>query len=71
MTEKRIFIQAGASITYARPLYSLDVFEVDNDGSLLLVVKTKDGLIEQSNIYTYSDPILIVNLINLINNRKK
>ncbi len=71
LTEKRIFIQAGASITYARPLYSLDVFEVDNDGSLLLVVKTKDGLIEQSNIYTYSDPILIVNLINLINNRKK
>jgi len=71
LTERRIFIQAGASITYARPLYSLDIFDVDTDGSLLLVVKTKDGVVEQSNIYTYSDPILVVNLINLINNRKK
>lgn len=70
LTEKRLFIQIGGRDPYARPLAVVENCSVTPDGSLLVIVKTKGGVEEMSEIYTYSDPALVENLVNFIKNKK-
>lgn len=66
ITEERMFVQMPGKQIYARPIFSIDRFYVNTEGNLTIVIKSKDGLVEENEFRTSSDPSIIVNIIDFI-----
>ena len=71
LSPERFFIKIPGKDVYARPLTSLASYVLTEDDSIELNVARLDGERELSEIFTLSDPTIILNLIDFIKNRKK
>jgi len=66
ITEERIFVQMPGKQIYARPIFTIDSYYVNKNNSLTIIIKSKDGIAEENEFNTSSDPSIIVNIIDFI-----
>ncbi len=69
VTEERLFIRTPGKSVYARPISTVSAIQEFEDGSLNLVISLRDGSMEESQIFTYSDPAIIINLITFLRDK--
>ncbi|MHA1852043.1 MAG: TrmB family transcriptional regulator [Candidatus Heimdallarchaeaceae archaeon] len=70
LSRGRLFIHIPNKPVYARPFSVIDKCEVSSEGSLELSIKRKDGILENIQLFTYSDPKIIQSLVMLMKSRK-
>ncbi|MCK4896824.1 MAG: hypothetical protein KAS47_08445, partial [Candidatus Heimdallarchaeota archaeon] len=70
ITEERIFVQMPGKQIYARPIFTIDSYYVNENNILTIIIKSKDGIAEENEINTSSDPSIIVNILDFIKRYK-